>query len=392
MGLVPLQMFSKGGEARSDKLGRHDVAPVIGLAAIGLVEIWLTPSQGLSVAERAVESAVLVVIAGCFVYRRAAPLVIAGLVMTLLTAVAILTIDGRAWAVAVLILMAYSSARHAGWTGSAFAVVTAALYGAVVSVLEDRTDLWTLLGNTLFMLVLMVLIPCAAGLALRHREQLGRVDADRAVGQERIRIARELHDVVGHALGVIVVQADGELASLPEGSNDTTRETLSAIAQCAREALDDVRRLLIVMRSEGSFDPHPGLADLPRLLAGMSAAGLPCNLVIEGAARPLSRAVDLSAYRVVQEALTNTLRHSHEANACVLISYLEDAIVIDVTDNGQAISGHHPRGFGLLGMRERVAVFGGEVQTGSRPEGGFTVHVNLPTGGGQGNAIASARL
>ena len=100
MGLVPLQMFSKGGEARSDKLGRHDVAPVIGLAAIGLVEIWLTPSQGLSVAERAVESAVLVVIAGCFVYRRAAPLVIAGLVMTLLTAVAILTIDGRAWAVA----------------------------------------------------------------------------------------------------------------------------------------------------------------------------------------------------------------------------------------------------------------------------------------------------
>jgi signal transduction histidine kinase len=237
-----------------------------------------------------------------------------------------------------------------------------------------------------------VFIPCAGGLALRRREQLGHADADRAVDMERIRIARELHDVVGHALGVIVVQADGELALLPDGTADSTRETLSAIAQCAREALDDVRRLLVIMRSEGSIDPQPGLADLPRLLAGMTAAGLPCGLLIEGTTRPLPTAVDLSAYRVIQEALTNTLRHSREANARVRICYLGDAVVIDVTDDGQAISGHQPRGFGLLGMRERVAMFGGQVQVGGRPEGGFAVHVNLPTGGGLGDAAARPRL
>src|SRR3954451_21364800 len=162
MGLVPLRTLSKFGEARPDKLGVHEVAPVIGLAALGLVEVWLTPSQGLSAAERAVESAGLVMIAGCFVFRRAAPLVITVLAMTLLTVVTIRIIDGRAWAVAVLVLMAYSAARHAGWTGSAFAIVAAILYGAVVTALEDRTDFWTFLGNTLFMLVLMVLIPCAA--------------------------------------------------------------------------------------------------------------------------------------------------------------------------------------------------------------------------------------
>jgi signal transduction histidine kinase len=182
------------------------------------------------------------------------------------------------------------------------------------------------------------------------------------------------------------------LASLSGGANEATRETLSAIAQCAREALDDVRRLLVVMRSEGSIGPQPGLTDLPRLLAGMTAAGLQCDLVIEGAARPLSAALDLSAYRVVQEALTNTMRHSREATARVLISYLNEALVIDVTDDGRTLSGHQPRGFGLLGMRERVAVFGGEVQAGTRPEGGFAIHVKLPTRGGDGHAIAGARL
>lgn len=393
MGPVPLQTLSTSGKARPEEWVNHqDVALAIGLAAIGLVEIWLTPSQGLSMAERAVESVVLVVVAGCFVFRRAAPLIVAAVVMLLLAVVTIVVIDGRAWAVAVLVFMAYSTARHAGWTGTAFAVVTAVVYAGVISMIEDRTDIWQLLGNSLFMLVLMVFIPCAAGLALRRREQLASADADRAVEEERIRIARELHDVVGHALGVIVVQADGELALLPDGTTESTRETLAAIAQCARDALDDVRRLLVVMRSEASTGPQPGLADLPRLLTGMNAAGLPCNLVIEGAPRPLSTAVDLSAYRVIQEALTNTLRHSREAKARVLINYINDAIVIDVIDDGRALSGQQPRGFGLLGMRERVALFGGQVQAGSRPEGGFAVRVNLPTRGGYGDAVARVGL
>jgi signal transduction histidine kinase len=238
----------------------------------------------------------------------------------------------------------------------------------------------------------MVLVPCAAGLALARREQLAHHDADQAVEEERTRIARELHDVVGHALGVIVVQAEGERAVLPEGAADSTRETLAAIAQCARDALDDVRRLLVVMRSADSLGPQPGLSELPRLLESVESAGLPTDLIIEGHPRPLSTAVDLSAYRVVQEALTNTLRHSRGTSAHVAVRYADDEVIIDVTDDGRATSDRQSRGFGLLGMRERVALFGGQVEVGARPGGGFGVHVNLPTGGGARDDASRPRV
>jgi signal transduction histidine kinase len=212
------------------------------------------------------------------------------------------------------------------------------------------------------------------------------------VEEERTRIARELHDVVGHALGVIVVQAEGERAVLDVGAADSTRETLAAIAQCARDALDDVRRLLVVMRSADSLGPQPGLGELPRLLEGVETAGLPTNLVIEGQPRPLSSAVDLSAYRVVQEALTNTLRHARGASAHVAVRYVEDEVIIDVVDDGPAASDRKSRGFGLLGMRERVALFGGHVETGALPGGGFAVHVNLPTGNGARDDASRPRV
>jgi len=358
---------------------------------LGLVEVWLLPSQGPSVAQRVLESVVLLVIAGCFAFRRAA-LGVSVLTMVLLTVTTVAVSDSRAWAIAVLILMSYTASRHAGWTGAELAVALGVLYGAVITSLEGPGGFWMIVGNTLFMLCLMVLVPCAAGLALARREQLAYHDADQAVEEERTRIARELHDVVGHALGVIVVQAEGERAVLTEGAADSTRETLAAIAQCARDALDDVRRLLVVMRSADSLGPQPGLGELPRLLASVESAGLPTDLVIEGHARPLSTAVDLSAYRVVQEALTNTLRHSRDASAHVAVRYGDDEIIIDVTDDGRATSDRQSRGFGLLGMRERVALFGGHVEVGARPEGGFGVHVNLPTGGGARDDASRPRV
>jgi signal transduction histidine kinase len=248
-------------------------------------------------------------------------------------------------------------------------------------------------GNFSFYLALTVLIPWSAGVALRRREQLSRYDAEQAVDDERERIARELHDVVGHALGVIVVQADGERALLPPDVPDTTRETLASIAYIAREALDDVRRLLVIMRTTGdALGPQPGLADVPRLVDGMAAAGLPAELVIEGDPRPLPPAVDLSAYRVVQEGLTNCLRHSRNARARVVVRYMAEAIDIEVSDDGQAISNGESRGFGLLGMRERVALFGGSVHAGPRPTGGFTVSVQLPNTGRPSDAPARPRV
>src|SRR4051794_34755954 len=207
----------------------------------------------------------------------------------------------------------------------------------------------------------MVVIPWAAGLALRRRHELSRYDAERAVEEERARIARELHDIVGHALGMIVVQAEGERAQLASDAPESTRETLATIARGARDALDDVRRLLVVTRVENDLGPQPGLRDVPRLLESLSTAGLPVELQVSGDFRPLPAGIDLSAYRVVQEALTNVLRHSRDAHARVLLSYDQGAIGIEVTDDGHAAPGDGSRGFGLLGMRERVALFGGSV-------------------------------
>lgn len=371
---------------------RGDLTLSFGLASLGFVEIWLLPAQGTSVAQRALETAVLLVVAGGFAFRRAAPLGVSVLTMVLLTVTTVAVFDSRAWAIAALVLMSYTASRHAGWTGAGLAVALGVLYGAVITSLEGSGGFWMTLGNILFMLCLMVLVPCAAGLALARRDQLARHDADQAVEEERTRIARELHDVVGHALGVIVVQAEGERAVLLQGAPDSTRETLAAIAQCARDALDDVRRLLVVMRSEESLGPQPGLGELPRLLESVEAAGLPTDLVIEGHPRALSPTVDLSAYRVVQEALTNTLRHSRNARAHVAVRYADDEVVIDVIDDGRATTDRQSRGFGLLGMRERVDLFGGQVKAGARPGGGFGVHVNLPTGGGARDDASRPRV
>ena len=394
MGVLPARYPPRGGLELSVPT-RGDLAPALGLAALGFVEIWLLPSQGPSVAQRVLETAVVLVVAACFAVRRAAPLGVSVLTMVLLTVTTVALSDSRAWAIAVLILMSYTASRHAGWTGAGLAVALGVLYGAVITSLEGSGGFWLIVGNALFMLCLMVLVPCAGGLALARREELARHDADQAVEAERTRIARELHDVVGHALGVIVVQAEGERAILTEGAADSTRETLAAIAQCARDALDDVRRLLVVMRSAESLDslrPQPGLSELPRLLESVEIAGLPTDLVIEGHPRLLSSAVELSAYRVVQEALTNTLRHSQGASAYVAVRYADDEVVIDVIDDGRPTSDRQSRGFGLLGMRERVALFGGQVQVGTRPGGGFGVHVNLPTGGGARDDASRPRV
>jgi signal transduction histidine kinase len=359
---------------------RSDLALSLGVLALGLAEVVMVPLAGLSKVERSGEAMALVVVTGCVAFRRSLPVWSAVLALLGLMVVSLAWTDSRTWEIAVVIIAMYSCARYSSWHGAWTALALGVVYGLLTSLLEQSDSFWMYVGNFLFYLALMVLIPWSAGVALRRRERVSRHDAERAVEEERVRIARELHDVVGHALGVVVVQAEGERALLPSDAPDSTRETLATIAQTAREALDDVRRLLLIMRTTDELGPQPGLADLPRLLDGMAAAGLPAELVVEGEPRPAPAAVDLTAYRVVQEALTNSLRHSRDARARVVIRYATDAIDIEVTDDGQTISEGGPRGFGLLGMRERVALFGGSLAAGPRPGGGFGVQVHLPSG------------
>jgi signal transduction histidine kinase len=227
----------------------------------------------------------------------------------------------------------------------------------------------------------------AVGLTVRgQREHTARVeaqradDAQRAATEERIRIARELHDVVAHHLSVIVVQAEAAqevLATRPEQAG----EAMDTVADTARGALGELRRVLGVLRSDATLAPAPDLAAVDELVASVRQAGLDVEVRTEGDARPLSGVVSLAAYRVVQESLTNVLRHAAARRAEVALAYGDDALVVTVSDDGRgpgdgaaAAAGGH----GLAGMRERVAVLGGRLDAGPRAGGGFAVRARLP--------------
>jgi signal transduction histidine kinase len=357
-----------------------DVATGVGLVVIGLMELSFE-TEGTASGRGWVELVGLCVVGACAVLRRSRATAGALAIVTAVAVVSLLVTDSRAWVIAAVMLAQYSGARHSDRRWQQLLVLASGVgYGFVVSALEESDSLLMYLGNFVFYLVLMVLVPWSAGAALQWRQWRSLLEAERATEAERLRIARELHDIVGHALGAIVAQAEGERATLPRAATDSTRETLEAVAGTARDALDDVRRLLRVMRTvEDRGTPAPGLADVPRLLHAMEAAGLPVSVAVEGQVRPLPAGVDLSAYRVVQEALTNCLKHAGGAPAEVVLHYSGDAVDIDVRDAGLSVADRGRSGYGLLGMRERVAVFDGTVEARPRPGGGFSVHVHLPT-------------
>jgi signal transduction histidine kinase len=215
-----------------------------------------------------------------------------------------------------------------------------------------------------------------------EREQEER--ARRAVAEEQARIARELHDVISHNVSVMVVQAaaGGDVfASHPERA----REALGSIESTGREALAELRRLLGVVRPSDEeeppgFVPQPGLAGLPELIEQVTASGLRVKLTVVGEPRELPAGVDLSAYRIVQEALTNTLKHARASRAEVALRYGDAGLELEIVDDGSEQSAGGA-GRGIIGMRERAALFGGELLAGPRPTGGFRVRATLPLGG-----------
>jgi signal transduction histidine kinase len=204
-------------------------------------------------------------------------------------------------------------------------------------------------------------------------------NSQRAVAEEQARIAREVHDVVAHNLSVIVVQATAADAVFATDPADAHR-ALRQIGGTARQALDELRRVLGVVNGaeHASLAPQPTLESLDGLLDQVRAAGLEVELEIEGRRAALASSIELTAYRIVQEALTNTLRHAHARSATVSLRFEPDALELEVVDDGTSAPVNGSAGQGLIGMRERVATFGGSVETGPRESGGFRVAAILP--------------
>jgi signal transduction histidine kinase len=216
-----------------------------------------------------------------------------------------------------------------------------------------------------------------AELAERERE----AEALRAVIEERTRIARELHDVVGHSVSVMTVQTSAVRRRLTP-DQEQEREALLAVERTGREALAEMRRVVGALREPDeapALAPQPSLARVDKLVAQARETGLPVNLSIEGEPVPIPAGVDLAAYRVVQEGLTNTIRHAGARHASVHVRYGEGVVEVEVTDDGRgAADATSNGGHGLIGMRERVSVYGGELEAGPRDGGGFRLRAKIP--------------
>jgi signal transduction histidine kinase len=257
-------------------------------------------------------------------------------------------------------------------------------------------------GHTAAMLIFIPLefaIAWVAGFALRERSEQAEAaevraeEAERerdaaariAVAEERVRIARELHDIVAHAVSVMVLQVGAVRHKLPETLTEDS-DALRNVELAGRTALAEMRGLLAAMRrdeDETEFTPQPGLDGLDSLLDEIGRAGLPVRLHLDGEPVVLPRGVDLSAYRIVQEGLTNALKHARASNADVTVRYLPDELQIEVRDDGEGSSSSSGAGHGLVGVRERVKIYGGEMSAGMANGSGFILSTRLPLSAGR---------
>jgi signal transduction histidine kinase len=285
-------------------------------------------------------------------------------------------------------LLGYQRDNTRAWAGLAIVL------GGIATVVYNIPGVAT---AELFVIPIDFGISWAAGYALRERAQKAeaaetraeRAERERdaaariAVAEERARIARELHDIVAHAVSVMVLQVGAVRHKLPDELADD-REALRSVERAGRTALTEMRRLLGAMRDEReevSFVPQPGLDGLDSLLEEVTRAGLPVELHVDGEPVPLPRGVDLSAYRIVQEGLTNALKHAHATTANVTVRYALDELQIEVRDNGVGSSTTDGLGHGLVGVRERVKIYGGQMSAGSANGGGFVLSTRLPLSG-----------
>jgi signal transduction histidine kinase len=282
--------------------------------------------------------------------------------------------DAFSFTLALLVGL-YSIGAHASAPRSLAGVAAVAVI-AVLLLLGDP-DPPDAAGFAFF--VLVVGAPWAVGRLIGARRGREAQEIRAAVDAERTRIARELHDIVAHAISVIILQARGARHSVGSDPDDVV-SAVDAIERTATQALAEMRRLLAILREDAPADlaPQPSLAHLELLARDVRRAGVPVELRVEGVRRELSPGVDASAYRIVQEALTNTLKHAGRARASVVVRYRSDRLEVEVADDGNGPADEQVGGHGLLGMRERAAVFGGSVEAGPLPEGGYAIRALLP--------------
>jgi len=355
----------------------------VGLLAAGELEVWLSHHAG---GHRLVAAVAAVVVSGAVAFRRRYPLQVGLIAQAAMSVefgisshIEVLS-TSAAWVCDVYALAVWTTAKQ-------FAVGVAAV---ALLVVVPFAGIYARPGNAAFFGVALLVAMLVARRVLGDRDRRLRlaererdVAAREAVVAERARIARELHDVVAHSVSVMVVQAQAGPRLL--GEPEVAGEAFRSIETVGREALVELRRLLGVLRrgdDEPATTPQPGLSRLDALLEQVRAAGLRVDLRIEGDPVPLPAGVDLSAYRIVQEALTNTLKHAGRAEAEVIIRYRSSAIELEVLDNGTGPSTHlNGSGHGLVGMRERVTLYGGILEAGSRNGHGFAVRARLPLSG-----------
>ncbi len=366
-----------------------DYGPVVFIVFVGAVAIH--SHHG----ERAVPRMIvaLAVIAVVLAFRTRAPLVVLAIVLVIALGINYSPVVVLPVLFGVFTVAEYSDRRWV--TGAAVLaavvlVLTPALHGAPAEKYPQ------IIGR-----IVPVGLAVALGLYLRARadyigglqERAERLErerellAEQAVADERVQIARELHDVVAHNVSLMVVQAQAAAAT---GRDDPEQQaTLGRVADLGREALSEMHRMLGVLRLQGGSKveraPQPGVHDLRTLIGRTREAGIDASLTVVGSERELPPGIDLSAFRIVQEALTNVVRHAHADAATVTLRYTPDALDVSVVDDGVGTGtgafsngNHQTIGHGLVGMRERVALFGGELTAGAGPDGGYRVHASLP--------------
>ncbi len=365
---------------------RHgDEALAAVLTALALTAVAVRGGSGWG----PITAAASAVVVGAAAARRSRdPLPLLGLMLAITVATLVMPVLANPTSSALfafLLLAVYSAAAHTSGRRTLLAgVMTVGLYLATLAMSLDDNSL-----DAAVFYSLLFAAPWAAGRAIRQRRlndtelEREKVRAAGAIAEERARIARELHDVVAHSISVMVLQARGGRRVLTSDPGDA-RDAFAVIEWTGQQALDEMRRLVSMLRSGDEslpLAPQPSLKALDALVDQVRAAGLPVQLAIEGEPRDLPPGVDLSAFRIVQEALTNALNHAGPARARVVLRYRSDELELEIADDGTGAGGDAPgSGYGLIGMRERVSVYGGELQAGQQPGGGYALRVRLPLG------------
>ncbi|MGH2857939.1 MAG: sensor histidine kinase [Solirubrobacteraceae bacterium] len=366
-----------------------DVGPVALILVVGAVSVRFADRGVHGVhSTRALAALALGVCVIALLMRHRAPLVVLAIVLALAL--------GLGWGPVVILPVLLAAFTVAEYSRRSRLIAAVAVAIAVVICTQAIHGAPLTLGSVVSPLVMLGLA-VAVGLYLRARadyigglrERAERLErerellADQAVAQERVRIARELHDVVAHNVSLMVVQAQAVAATTDP--DERQGDALNRVADLGRDALSEMHRMLGVLRIHNGADaerePSPGMLQIPTLIERTRSAGLDARLVLEGEPCSLPAGVDLSAYRIVQEALTNVIRHAAATHAIVTVAYRRDALEITVLDDGcaEVATETRPGGHGLIGMRERVALFGGELTAGPRPDAnGYRVRALLP--------------